>query len=39
MCSGIGDYRYWWTCRQNRREGIDIEEEQASHGLVDLQTE
>jgi hypothetical protein len=28
MCSSIGDFRDWWTCRQNRRERIYIEEEQ-----------
>jgi hypothetical protein len=30
MYPGIGDYRDWWTCIQNRRERIHIEEEQAS---------
>jgi hypothetical protein len=30
MCSSVGDYRGWWTHRQNSRQGIDIEEEQAS---------
>jgi hypothetical protein len=28
MCSSHRDYRNWWTCRQNRRARIYIEEEQ-----------